>query len=82
VLRGAHGQWWLNGRALGTGARLEWLPRPGRHVLERRDASASDRVEFEVRALPGRTAPRGPAGPATRAGRAAPEAAAPTPRPG
>ena len=45
----AHGQWRLDGRPIGTGSRIEWLPRPGRHVLERRDASASDRIEFEVR---------------------------------
>ncbi len=53
VLRGARGQWWLDGQLLGQGTRLEWLPRPGRHVLERRDAAAPaivDRVDFEVRA--------------------------------
>ena len=52
VLRGAPGQWWLDGKPLGQGKRIEWLPRPGRHVLERRDASASDRIEFEVRSTP------------------------------
>jgi len=31
---------------------VHWLPRPGRHVLERRDAEGSDHVEFEVRAAP------------------------------
>ena len=72
VLRGAHGQWWLNGRLVGTGTQLAWLPRPGRHVLERRDGAASDRVVFEVRALP------------TRAARStsAPTAPRATPRPG
>jgi penicillin-binding protein 1C len=52
VLRGALGQWLLDGQPLGHGSRIEWLPRPGHHVLERRDALASDRVDFEVRALP------------------------------
>jgi penicillin-binding protein 1C len=52
VLRGAPGQWLLDGQPLGHGSRIEWLPRPGHHVLERRDALASDRVDFEVRALP------------------------------
>ncbi|MBL8347789.1 MAG: penicillin-binding protein 1C [Rubrivivax sp.] len=90
VLRGAPGQWWLNGRPLGTGARLEWLPRPGRHVLVRRDASASDRIEFEVRALPVRAhAGKVGGGPGARgperargADGAAPAPAAATPRPG
>ena len=84
VLRGAHGQWWLDGRLLGTGARLEWQPRPGRHVLERRDASATDRVVFEVRSPPSRAtaAPRG-RGPAAAPADSAPAAQpAATPRPG
>jgi len=68
VMRGAAGEWWLDGRRLGQGTRLEWLPRPGRHVLERRDAVGSDRVQFEVRAAP---PPRRP-----------PAAAASTPRRG
>ncbi|MCL4697310.1 MAG: penicillin-binding protein 1C, partial [Burkholderiaceae bacterium] len=57
VLRGAPGQWWLNGRLVGTGTQIAWLPRPGRHVLERRDGAASDRIVFEVRALPTKAAP-------------------------
>ena len=40
VIEGAPGRWRLDGRDLGSGARLTWLPRPGRHVLERRDADA------------------------------------------
>jgi len=74
VLRGAHGQWWLGGRLLGTGTRVEWQPRPGRHVLEWREAAAGqatsdagrepsiERVAFEVRALPAkaRATPRRP----------------------
>jgi len=89
VLRGAHGQWWLDGRPLGTGERVEWLPRPGRHVLERRDASASDRIEFEVRAPPVRTPASTTVKPDARArdrapgpAGAAPQPAAATPRPG
>ncbi|MDE2614885.1 MAG: penicillin-binding protein 1C, partial [Burkholderiales bacterium] len=51
VFEGAAGRWFVDGRAVGDGTRVHWLPRPGRHVLERRDAEGSDRVEFEVRAL-------------------------------
>jgi penicillin-binding protein 1C len=50
VFEGAPGLWRLNGQPIGQGAVLRWLPRPGRHVLERTDAHASDRVAFEVRA--------------------------------
>jgi penicillin-binding protein 1C len=92
VLRGAPGQWWLDGRPIGTGSRVEWPPRPGRHVLERRDASASDRIEFEVRALPAKakagkavSSGKGGAGGASGAispTEAAPKPAAATPRPG
>jgi penicillin-binding protein 1C len=46
------GRWWLNGQPLGHTARLAWLPRPGRHVLEWRTAAGRDRVDFEVRAAP------------------------------
>jgi penicillin-binding protein 1C len=55
VFEGAPGQWRLDGQALGAGSVLRWLPRPGRHVLEWRDAegAAHDRVAFEVRASPG-----------------------------
>jgi len=56
VFVGAAGLWQLNGRAVGQGSRVHWQPRPGRHVLERRDAgkplAAPDRVVFEVRAAP------------------------------
>ena len=54
VFEGAAGRWWLDGRELGHGTRLSWLPRPGRHVLERRggEPGTADRVEFEVRAAP------------------------------
>ena len=56
VFVGAAGLWQLNGRSVGQGSRVHWQPRPGRHVLERRDAgkplAAPDRVVFEVRAAP------------------------------
>jgi penicillin-binding protein 1C len=52
VFQGAPGQWLLNGRMVGQGARVDWLLRPGRHVLERRDSLGQDRVVFEVRAAP------------------------------
>ncbi len=53
VIEGAAGRWRLDGQDLGQGARLRWLPRPGRHVLERSDAAGVvDRVAFEVRAAP------------------------------
>jgi penicillin-binding protein 1C len=57
AIEGAPGRWWLDGRPLGRGARLHWLPRPGRHVLERSDdpfvaGMPRDRVAFEVRAAP------------------------------
>jgi penicillin-binding protein 1C len=56
VFEGAPGRWLLDGRELGRGTRVSWLPRPGRYVLERRPLAGSalgegvDRVEFEVRA--------------------------------
>ena len=55
VFEGAAGRWQLDGRDVGQGPQVHWLPRPGRHVLVRRsadaaDAAAADRVEFEVRA--------------------------------
>jgi penicillin-binding protein 1C len=59
VFEGAAGEWRLDGQWLGRGTRVSWSPRPGRHVLERRDGAAGgnggavDRVRFEVRAAPG-----------------------------
>jgi penicillin-binding protein 1C len=58
VFEGAAGQWLLDGRVVGSGTRVHWLPRPGRHVLERRSAEGQDRVTFEVRAAPPPTAGR------------------------
>ena len=44
-------RWHLDGKALGQGARLAWLPWPGRHVLQLQDARGKvlDEVRFEVR---------------------------------
>ena len=52
VFEGAAGQWTVDGRLVGSGSVVHWSPRPGRFVLERRSADASDRVVFEVRAAP------------------------------
>ncbi len=57
VIAGAPGVWLLDGREIGRGMRLTWLPRPGRHVLERRPLApavgeAPERIAFEVRAAP------------------------------
>jgi penicillin-binding protein 1C len=91
VLRGARGHWSLNGQPLGQGTRIEWLPRPGRHVLQWRDDTASERIEFEVRAA---AAPPRPTGAGAGAGAASgasgrasvpvvrPAAVATPPRPG
>ena len=54
---GAPGQWSVNGRVVGSGSLVHWLPRPGWFVLERRSDTAgnpglTDRVSFEVRATP------------------------------
>jgi penicillin-binding protein 1C len=61
VFEGAAGQWFVGGRLVGQGAAVSWLPRPGRHVLERRSADSRERVVFEVRAAPYRKAPTRPA---------------------
>ena len=52
VFEGAAGAWFVGGRAVGQGARVSWLPRPGRHVIELRSAGSRERVEIEVRAAP------------------------------
>ena len=48
---GAAGTWVLNGRRLGRGDRLTWVPWPGRHDLRllAADGRELDRVHFEVR---------------------------------
>jgi penicillin-binding protein 1C len=53
VFEGEAGTWLVNGRVVGQGTRVSWLPRPGRHVVERRSpGGSSDRVAIEVRAAP------------------------------
>lgn len=52
VFKGEPGRWVLGGRELGRGARIGWLPRPGRHVLEHHGPGGVQRVRFEVRAAP------------------------------
>ncbi len=49
--RGEGGQWWLDGRLIGSGAQLAWLPWPGRHRLALKTAAGQliDEVGFEVR---------------------------------
>ncbi|MBI0329735.1 penicillin-binding protein 1C [Burkholderia plantarii] len=56
------GSWRLDGRVIGRGERVAWLPWPGRHELELLDAGGkvADHVAFEVRgavAKPGVGAP-------------------------
>ena len=48
---GEAGTWVLDGRRLGSGARLSWAPWPGRHTLELlgRDGKPLQTVRFEVR---------------------------------
>lgn len=54
VFEGAAGRWRVDGVAVGEGERVAWLPRPGRHVLERQgEGGRTDRVAFEVRLAPG-----------------------------
>jgi penicillin-binding protein 1C len=58
---GARVAWRMDGKALGRGALLEWLPWPGRHTLELTDVQGRvlDTVRFEVRGAgvaPGATA--------------------------
>jgi penicillin-binding protein 1C len=55
VFEGAAGRWSVNGHAVGRGATVQWLPRPGRHVLELRAEDGSgvlDQAAFDVRAAP------------------------------
>ncbi len=52
VFEGAAGAWLVNGRPVGQGTRVNWLPRPGRHVVELRSAGGREQVQIEVRAAP------------------------------
>jgi penicillin-binding protein 1C len=51
VFSGESGQWWLDGRLIGQGTQLRWMPWPGKHRLELKSAGGQmiDRVDFEVR---------------------------------
>lgn len=54
TVSGAHAdalRWWLDDAELGAGARLSWLPLPGRHTLElrRADGQVLDRRRLDVR---------------------------------
>ncbi|WP_137920560.1 penicillin-binding protein 1C [Hydrogenophaga sp. 2FB] len=48
---GAGGRWRLDGRSLAQGQQLQWLPWPGKHVMQLTDARGTvlDEVRFEVR---------------------------------
>ena len=51
TFEGENGTWMLDGKRLGAGTRLSWLPWPGRHELTLlgRDGAAVQTVRFEVR---------------------------------
>ncbi|MFT4195486.1 penicillin-binding protein 1C [Ottowia sp.] len=44
-------RWWIGAREIGRGARAQWLPWPGRHVVQLRDAQGrvQDERRIEVR---------------------------------
>ena len=48
---GDSGRWRLDGKPLAQGAQVQWLPWPGRHVMQLTDARGKvlDEVRFEVR---------------------------------
>ena len=48
---GPGGRWRLDGKPLAQGAQVQWLPWPGRHVMQLTDARGKvlDEVRFEVR---------------------------------
>ena len=61
IFEGEPGTWVLDGRRLGTGARLAWFPWPGRHVLALapRTGGATQTIRFEVRGAAVKTAQSG-----------------------
>jgi penicillin-binding protein 1C len=67
--------WRLDGKPMGHGERVHWLPWPGRHLLELVDAHGAsvDAVHFEVRGATARTPapPSGQGQPAREAGKQA-----------
>ncbi|MBP7451326.1 MAG: hypothetical protein KA914_00885, partial [Ottowia sp.] len=44
-------RWWIDQREIGRGERAQWLPWPGRHVVQLRDAQGRvhDERRIEVR---------------------------------
>ena len=57
---GRHLRWNMDGKALGRGNQLQWLPWPGRHVVQLLDASGqvADEIHLEVRGAGVRAAVR------------------------
>lgn len=51
VASGPGARWRLDGKPLGQGTQVQWLPWPGRHVMQLTDARGTvlDEVRFEVR---------------------------------
>jgi penicillin-binding protein 1C len=51
VASGAGGRWRLDGKPLAQGTQVQWLPWPGKHVMQLTDARGAvlDEVRFEVR---------------------------------
>ena len=47
----ANGQWRISGKPVGQGSKAQWMPWPGRHVIELMDARGNvlDEVRIEVR---------------------------------
>ena len=52
-------RWWIDDRPIGSGARAQWLPWPGRHVVQLRDAQGRvhDERRIQVRGAVAKTAP-------------------------
>jgi penicillin-binding protein 1C len=44
-------RWWIDAREIGRGPQAQWLPWPGRHVVQLRDAQGNvqDERRIEVR---------------------------------
>jgi penicillin-binding protein 1C len=58
IAQSTSAQWRLNGKNLGAAKDVQWLPMPGRHVLQLVDMQGSvlDEVKFEVRGAAMKTA--------------------------
>ncbi|MBL0087294.1 MAG: penicillin-binding protein 1C [Ideonella sp.] len=61
VFSGEPGNWWLDGRPIGSGASLPWAPWPGKHQLALKDTNGRlmGSVAFEVRGAVATVAARG-----------------------